>query len=388
MKMQNDMKIRRGHRLVPTGWSSYRLGRLAAIVAVVGLVAAGCGDDDTTSDQTQSEPSGSASGDSGASPGATEGPGTPAPQPLPEQTRVVIESFGPSELTWSTVAVADAMGEFERENLDVELVTGTLPPQAQLNVATGQTQLYVGGLSPGLFNGVQTGTADTRMVADIGDRSPESRDGLYVRNDWLDADGEVDPDQIPGMSFAVGGGETSPLSVFVQQWLTEYGYVLDDVEMPDLGGPDMLLALERGSVDAGWLASPFWQSDTVATCCTQVLGDLPTLGKYIFGTKFLEEEPETAEAIVRALARTNRTYLQGDYHDDPEVMAILSEALGAPAEQIASSDEYVFDPNLGIDLDYVTKAQEIWITGGALEFEGPLHPDRVVDTSVVENALG
>ena len=133
-------------------------------------------------------------------------------------------------------------------------------------------------------------------------------------------------------------------------------------------------------MDAAWLASPFWQSDEIATCCTQVLGDLPTLGKYIFGTKFLEEEPETAEAIIRALARTNRTYLQGDYHDDPEVMAILSQALGAPEEQIASSDEYVFDPNLGIDLDYVTKAQEIWITGGALEFDEPLDPDRVVDT--------
>lgn len=381
------MNTQRGHIVIRQGRGSSRLGRLVATVAALGLLASACGDDDANSDQTQSEPR-SASDDGGASPGATEGPGTPEPQPLPEQTKIVIESFGPSELTWSTVAVADAMGEFERENLDVELVTGTFPPQAQLNVATGQTQLYVGGLSPGLFNGIQTGAADVRIVSGIGARSPDSGDGLYVRNDWLDANGEVDPDKIPGMSWAVGGGETSPLSVFVQQWLSDYGYVLDDVEMPDLGGPDMLLALERGAVDAAWLAAPAWQSEEVANCCTQVLEDPPTISNFVFGTEFLEEEPETAEAIVRALIRTNRTYLQGGYHNDPEVMAILSEALHAPSEDIAASPEYVFDPNLGINLDFVTEAQKIWIEGGALEFEEPLEVSRVVDTTVVENALG
>ncbi len=280
------------------------------------------------------------------------------------------------------------MGEFERENLDVELVTGTFPPQAQLNVATGQTQLYVGGLSPGLFNGIETGAADVRLVSAIGARSPDSGDGLYVRNDWLDSNGEVDPDKIPGMSWAVGGGETSPLSVFVQQWLSEYGYVLEDVEMPDLGGPDMLLALERGAVDAAFLAAPAWQSEEVKECCTQVVEDPPTISNFVFGTEFLEREPETAEAIVRALIRTNRTYLQSGYHDDPEVMAILAEALDAPEEQIAASPEYVFDPNLGINLDFVTEAQEIWIEGGALDLEEPLELSRVVDTTVVENALG
>jgi hypothetical protein len=29
--------------------------------------------------------------------------------------------------------------------------------------------------------------------------------------------------------------------------------------------------------------------------------------------------------VFRALMRTVRTYLQGDYHTDPEVMAVLSE---------------------------------------------------------------
>ena len=135
------------------------------------------------------------------------------------------------------------------------------------------------------------------------------------------------------------------------------------------------------------MASPFSQSPEVATCCTKILGNVPTLGKYIFGTRFLNDEPETAEAIVRALMRTNRTYLQGDYHDDPEVMTILSEALGAPEESIASVSEYVLDPELGIDLDFVTEAQKIWIAGEGLDLEQPIDPSRFVDTTPVETCL-
>ena len=74
--------------------------------------------------------------------------------------------------------------------------------------------------------------------------------------------------------------------------------------MPDLGGADMFLALEDvgGPLTGGFLASPFWQSrEEAKQCCTQVLENHPpTISNYVFGAKFLEEQPETAEAIIQS----------------------------------------------------------------------------------------
>jgi NitT/TauT family transport system substrate-binding protein len=109
---------------------------------------------------------------------------------------------------------------------------------------------------------------------------------------------------------------------------------------------------------------------------------------YTMSADFIEDQPEVAEAIMRAITRTVRTYLQGDYHADDEVMAALSEAFGVPVEAMRQTPPLVFDPDMGLDVELLERIQNVWIDNDVLEFDEPLPSDQLVDRSVVERVLG
>jgi NitT/TauT family transport system substrate-binding protein len=360
--------------------------RLLAVIASLAIFAAACGDDDSDEGaSTGSSPTETSSG--GGEP--QSGPGTPAPQPLAERTSVTlvasfaIEPFAP-------LFLADEMGEFEQENLDVEIV---LVPsnEATVQVASDRALLQVGGVTAAGFNAIASDTG-IRYVANVHYQSDENQEGLWVRRDLLDSDGEIDPENIPGMRIALGSGGLSSVSTIpAQRWLGEYGYTVDDIEPVPIGGADMLVAVEQGSVDAGYLITPFWQEPTVADCCVLVTPQPPLAASvYVVNETSLEndDDRDTLRAVFRALMRTVRTYLQGDYHSDPEVLDVLSQILETDADVITSSPSLRFDPDLGLETDILTESQEVWIgAGDILEFDEPLPIDDVADTSIVEELL-
>jgi NitT/TauT family transport system substrate-binding protein len=350
------------------------------------VVACGGGDDDDTS--AEPSPGGDSSSGDAPSGGGGTGPGTPEPQPLDEETSVqivvsfAIEPFAP-------LFLADEMGEFERENLDVELVT--IPSnEATVQVASDRALMQVGGITAAGFNAMDAGTG-LRYLANVHYQSDENQEGLWVRRDQLGDDGEVDPDSFDGMKIALGSGGLSSVSTIqVQRWLEENDHDIDDIEPVPIGGPDMLVALEQGSVDAGYLITPIWQQPSVAECCVLVTPQPPLAGSvYVVNERSLEEDREVVAAAMRAMLRTVRTYLQDDYHADPEVLGVLSEVLDTEEDVLASSPSLRFDPDMGLETDLLTDVQEVWIEAGdILDYDEPLPLDDVVDTSVVDELVG
>jgi NitT/TauT family transport system substrate-binding protein len=366
-----------------------RFGRARWAVAFVlctALLAAACGGDD---DSDRSAPADD--GGAGAEPaagGGGEGAGTPEPQPFDEETSVTIVASFAIE-PFAPLFLADEMGEFERENLDVDIVM--VPSnEATVQVATGRALLQVGGITAAGFNAIDADTG-LRYVANVHYQSDENQEGLWVQRELLDDDGQIDPDRIDGMKIALGSGGLSSVSTIpVQRWLQENDHSVNDIEPVPIGGPDMLVALEQGSVDAGYLITPFWQEPTVSECCVLVTPQPPLAGSvYVVNERSLDEDRETVEAVFRALMRTVRTYLQGDYHSDPEVMGVLSDVLETDEDVITSSPSLRFDPDMALETDVLTETQQVWIDAGdILDYDEPLPVEDVVDTSVVDELVG
>jgi NitT/TauT family transport system substrate-binding protein len=346
---------------------------------VAGSLAA-CGDDDGGDES--SAPTTAAGG------GPSEGPGSPGPQPLEEQESVTvavpvaIEAFAP-------VYLADALGEFEAENLDVELAT--LPANdGAVALSRGDAHLQVGGVNAAFLNQVDAGI-ELRWVANVHRAGEESQEGLWVRNELLDDDGTVPADDLRDMALALGGGGIASTSALpVADWAEEQGVELSEISgLSDLAGNDIALGLEQGSLDAGYVLSPSWVQIQESGCCTLVT-PLPPLSAstYTMSADFVEGEPDVAAALMRAIARTVRTYLQGDYHADEEVLTALSEALETPADTITQTPPLEFDPELGFDSETVERMQTMWIENDVLEYDEPIPVDELVDRAPVEAALG
>lgn len=361
-----------------------RLVPATAVLLAATLVVAACGG--SSDDAAGSDSGATTSTAASASPAAQEGPGTPAPQPLPTKTKATISVAFPVE-AFASVYLADVMGEFDKENLDVEIVQ--LPANEGIVALTsGQVDLQLAGISAGAFNAVAAET-DLQFVANGPSFGEQAEDGLWVRKELLGADGKIDPAKIPGMRIAFGSaGVSTTAAVPVARWLEQYDRVLDDVTSVPLGGADMLVALEQGAVDGSYLNSPMWQQPSVEECCVLLTPRPPLAASvYTFTGRFLEQHRDVAKALMRAITRTNRTYLAGDYHADQATMTTLSDVLSTPVDTLSASPSLSFDPDLGIDASILEACQAVWLAAGVLDYDEVQPLGDMIDTSVIEEVV-
>jgi len=233
-------------------------------------------------------------------------------------------------------------------------------------------------------------------VANVSQTPKASKEGLWLRNEMFTADGEVDVDKLRGATLALGTtGLGSVTTIPVSLFLAEHGLTLADVKVKNLGGAEMLLAVENGLVDGGTLLTPFWL-ETEKSGVARFVGSYGgtedggfSANWYEMSQTFIDEKPEVARAMLRAILRTVRTYLQGDYHANPEVLAAISEVLDVPEATILAAPAYYFDPEMGLDSTVVELAQEVWIefVPDALSYSEPLPVDAVTDHRIVDEVL-
>jgi NitT/TauT family transport system substrate-binding protein len=356
-------------------------------LASMAVVAAACGGDEPAADAPGATSPGvtsSAPGPSSAGGGGGSGPGTPAPRPLAERTKVVILPGSAAIEAFSPPYLAEQLGEFEKENLDVDLQV--LPASDGLvQLQNGAAALELTGIHGNIFNANHAG-GDFRYIANTHGAPEGSEEGLWVRNEYLE------PDRCPNEDFRgamVGlgtSGITSPSGLPVQKWLESCGWSLQDVTISNLNTAELLLALENGAVAAGYLITPAWQQAVSGGYAQFVTQEPPySAGVYVMTQAFIDDDEEVAKAIMRAIMRTIRTYLQGDYHQDPVVMEAMAEALGSPLDALLRGPSLTFDPNMGMDTEGLEELQVLWLDlGDILQYDEPLPPSDLVDTRLID----
>jgi NitT/TauT family transport system substrate-binding protein len=171
------------------------------------------------------------------------------------------------------------------------------------------------------------------------------------------------------------------------EYLATCNLTLRDVQIVGIAGPSALIGLQNGGLDAANFPDPLWV----------------TAKKKGFGTEFLSSrnfqtggllmgsvatmQPQVAEAIIRALDRTIRTYLQGDYVTNPTVRQALITDAKIPAAALTAAPPPTFDPNMTIPTHLVPQIQATWIKANVLNYQTPLPVSAIVDSSLLSSVL-
>lgn len=340
---------------------------LAALVAVAS-VAAACGSDDDSSSSGESTTPASNGG-------LSERHSLRAAVPVGG-----IESFAPLYL-------ADEMGVFDQENLDVEIVV--LPaPDILTEIMRGSVDVYPVGYQANVFNAVNAGN-DLAFVAPVHTPPEASKAGMYVRSELVGDDGKFEPCEFKDKTVSFGGaaGFAATSAWWFNDYIAQCDLTLNDVKLSTIGGSDQLIALENGGLDAAFLFDPLWgqvEEDGIAELA--ILAPKVALGGYLMGD-LRQEEPEVAAAFVRALQTTIEKYLQGDYHQNSEVRAALIKAMGITEAAMDSGVSLEFNPDMQIDTAPIIPMQQVWLdVGGILQYDTPIEPSRIIDSQVLANA--
>lgn len=354
----------------------------AAIVAALAAAAstAACGSDSE----------GSSSGPTTEPATAATQPGDPAdplaPVPLAEKTKVTASIPFRGIEPYATLLLADAFGEFEKENIELEIVEQQTN-EAVVLLQRGDVDFMPAAVSAGLYNAI-AGGADIKVVGGGISFTEDNKQGYYASEAFLDGE-EFDPCSLEGQNVSTGSatGIGSPAVVELAALLAECDLELDDVNIVPQGGGDLFAAMESGAVAAGNLADPFWQQ-------AEARGDVliapfrqPNAGYYM--GKIRTEQPEVAAAIVRALARTTRTYLQGDYRADDAVKQAMVDEMGLDAASLDEPASIVFDPDFEFPVEVVAPVEELWLeVGGILNYDEALPVEDYFDDSIRADVIG
>ena len=377
-----------------------RSRRRDVVSVVLALVCAACG----TSGQGGRSGAAPAPATTSAAPTTTEiaAPGTLAPRPLPTKATLTMNRTLTSALSFSSVLLAQEMGEFAKENLDVRFVSES-SVNGLLLVQQGRIDGSFLGANAGVFNAVAAG-ADVHFVLPYGSAGPGDQSGFWVRRSLLGPDGRFDPCAFAkgvrpdgttvvstNDSTGLGSPVTSALAHFIEQCPGQtFKSVHDRITISPVVGANLLVALQQGAVDLALLLSP--------------LPDTPGVGDYAAlaysigvndpGSDYAgwalgsvrDKQPAVADAFVRAVVRTVRTYLQGNYLANPDVLGALSRALGVPADVLSKSRPSVFRPDQRFRTGPgLSDLQGYWAdAGGLLSYDKPLDASRVVDVGLVD----
>jgi NitT/TauT family transport system substrate-binding protein len=329
---------------------------------------------------------------SSAPPGsAIDASAHPDAQPLDEVVTLRV-GYIPA-LSQAPVFLAEELGFYADENLEVELEPISSISDALLLLAQGDIDVYTGAPSAPMFNQVASGL-DVRMISSIGSIDvPEEFDppsGVYVRQELIDSGEVSSAADLAGRKIAALGPIGTATSFLIHRVLATGGVELSDVELVILGFPEAVTALETGAVDAAFLVAPFSaqvQVDGIAAPIVdsrEAYGDVVTSGQIIGPT--LLENRQAAVAFLRADMRAAQR-MQGDYREDEEVVAALASFMDTEVDLIRNGPIYYFDPTLRPQVDSVMDMQDVFLGfPNILSYTDPLTPDVLFDLEIQQLA--
>lgn len=291
-----------------------------------------------------------------------------APRMLSERVTVTMAQVG-SIISNLPVYVADAKGEFDKENIELKLETVAIPDNL-LVVERGDADFTNGTVSAGILN-VQSSGKNVRLAFPGGTTRPESKFGLWVNKSVAGADGIVQPDELRGKTISSPSGPNTSLYYYFDPINKanpgQKPLMPTDVKLATLAAADVSTALMNGSIEAGSAIDPFWIQLQQSNCCVWVSGkpEYPVSG-YLFGPTLLDRQPEVGLAVTRALTRAVRDHLQGDWTEKPDIVEIAAKYTKQPAESLAAlpADNY----GTGRPAEMAARLDQRYLDGAQSEF--------------------
>ena len=319
--------------------------------------------------------------------------GNPAPKPLATMTTVKMASAFKLEFN-SPVLLADSLGEFAKENIKLELVNLSFADAAP-QLASGQLDAAIGGIEVALFN---AGNNNLPVKAVMGNYYPPDagdatipQTGLWCRRDAFSTPQKPKLKEAEKLKWAssVGKGSVAVYYSVEQIRKTVPKFSVENTEIAQVPSADMVTAMKNKAVDCGVLLDPIWlqvaNDPAYFLAATQTPGE--PLGMVAFGKTLLQDHPEVGVAFNRAVIRTINTYFNGDYHQNPAVLAEIAKVTNQPTANLTRTPSLVMDWELRKDT--ATRIQELFIELGVItEFKKPVPESKIVDRDFYLKAVG
>lgn len=309
-------------------------------------------------------------------------PNTPAPKPLAQKTKIVVTAGTLSAEYLGPLRLAKAKGEFDKENLDVEIKQ--MPSTDAITLLSkGEIDVLYSAPEAGMVNAAKQGF-DVKWVLGNYSSDPKSKTGVWVRL----KDGQT-PDQVDlkGKAFGSLVGKTSIIMYPIASILEKHNAKITDVDFKQLDAQGVAQALENGAVDAAWLLDPVWKNfenkPGYAFLGGQPVGE--PIGGYLYGPNMLEKNRDAGTAFARAIIRTVNTYFAGDYKSDPAFVQELATTLGSKPDILSAVPSLVTDWE--IRKGTTDKAEAQFVAGKVVQ-EPALPEDKLVDRSFYAEAVG
>jgi NitT/TauT family transport system substrate-binding protein len=308
---------------------------------------------------------------------AAQGVAPLSPRETVQVAYVPITKFG-------TLYVAAEQGLFDKYGLDVVINRVASGTEAIAFLEGGQ--IDVGGIAivVSLWNGWAQGL-DLRVIAPGGlEPFEDSPTKLMLRSALRDTVRSVA--DLRGRTVAVAGGPGSGGEYLAAKALERGGLTIRDVNLVNVGNPDIPLAFESGAIDAAILGAPFAEQSEAAGTAVPLATDLtPGLMTVAFvgSARFIQERPEAARRFVLALLEASRLMQGDDVVSDLVVDAFLSYLPNTTAEGIRSGAPVVFDPDGAIPVDGLADVERTHRENGRTAYEQPIDLGVVVDESFV-----
>ncbi len=285
--------------------------------------------------------------------------------------------------------VAIDKGYLQEEGITPQLEVVTAGQDAMVLAAQGQLDTVVGGFGAATFNAIDRGL-EIRVVGSMG-AQPQSGfpSALMVRKDLLD-DGEVKAvGDLKGRKVALAGGAGSTGSYWIATKLREAGLTLRDIDVVNMGFPDMVAAFKASAIDAALPPAPFTtqiiRDGTADNFGGPIRPGASAVG-LVYGTAFMRDHDPTARRMFVALVRGARD-VQGDAYYSDANLDIFAKYTRLPVDTLRNIDRYDFDPDMRPDVETLMDMQHIFQEAGIIVYGQPLPPDRVADESYSRSAV-
>jgi NitT/TauT family transport system substrate-binding protein len=226
----------------------------------------------------------------------------------PDQVRIGVART----LSDSGYYIADALGYFRDEGLEVTMIPFKSAAQMIAPLGTGELDAGGGTVSAGFYNAVLRGV-HVKIVADQASMKPGyGYSSLMVRKDLLDDGHYKSFSDLRGLKIAVsapGTGTASALNAVLRQG----GLRFSDVNVVYLGFPEHLAAYSNKAIDASITNEPTMTEIIKDGLATRVAGNDITYPNQqtavvFYAENFIGNRRDVARRFMRAYLRGVRAY--------------------------------------------------------------------------------
>ena len=312
-------------------------------------------------------------------------------QTAPLNSRVALKVGAIGAVSDAGIFIAQEKGYFRDEGLDVEIVGFKAAPQILPAIATGEVQVSGSAVTPALFNAFARGIT-MKLVADKGQVAQGfGFAAIVIRSDL--ADTVRDFKDLKGRKFAVMGKGVSSTTQLGKA-LERGGIEPNEVELIELGLPEMVAALGNKAIDGATLLEPFITFATARNVGIRWKGMedfLPFTGQngvIIYSQQFTQEQPESAKRWMAAYLKGTRAYLDAVTKgtDRDGINAILAKHTAVKdLALLAKIAPTGFDPNGRMEIKSL-EADQDWFLKLGLQ-QGRADLGKVIDYQYVDYAV-